>query len=74
MLTLTLTSTLTLFLTPFNPAKSGMFIKPLTQRNVEQHLADVGLAAEYGTHFRLNALSGGQKVKVVLAAALWNQV
>jgi len=54
-------------------AKAGMFIKPLTQRNVEQHIADVGLAAEYGTHFRISALSGGQKVKVVLAAALWNQ-
>jgi elongation factor 3 len=54
-------------------AKAGMFIKPLTQRNVEQHIADVGLAPEYGTHFRLNALSGGQKVKVVLASALWNQ-
>jgi elongation factor 3 len=54
-------------------AKAGMFIKPLTQRAVEQHIADVGLAPEYGTHFRLNALSGGQKVKVVLASALWNQ-
>jgi len=54
-------------------AKAGMFIKPLTQRNVEQHIADVGLAAEYGTHFRMGALSGGQKVKVVLASSLWNQ-
>jgi elongation factor 3 len=54
-------------------AKAGMFIKPLTQREVEKHISDVGLAAEYGSHFRMNALSGGQKVKVVLAASLWNQ-
>jgi ABC-type multidrug transport system ATPase subunit len=48
-------------------------VRPLTQRNVEEHLNDVGLAPEYGSHFRLSALSGGQKVKVVLAASLWNQ-
>merc|ERR1712070_699958 len=46
---------------------------PLTQGNVERHLADVGLEPEYGTHFRMGALSGGQKVKVVLAAAMWDQ-
>ena len=50
-----------------------MAIKPLTQENVERHLGDVGLEAEYATHFRINALSGGQKVKVVLAAAMWDQ-
>jgi len=33
----------------------------------------VGLDKEYGTHYRLNALSGGQKVKVVIGAAMWNQ-
>merc|ERR1719352_1575076 len=50
-----------------------MYIRPLTKRNVEEHLSDIGLASEYGTHFRLSALSGGQKVKVVIAAAMWNQ-
>jgi len=50
-----------------------MFQRPLTQGNVEKHLADVGLDPEYGTHFRMGALSGGQKVKVVLAAAMWDQ-
>merc|ERR1719488_122438 len=50
-----------------------MFQRPLTQENVEKHIADVGLEPEYGTHFRINSLSGGQKVKVVLAAAMWNQ-
>jgi elongation factor 3 len=36
-------------------------------------LGDCGLVAEFATHTRIGALSGGQKVKVVLAAAMWNQ-
>jgi len=54
-------------------AKQGMYIRPLTQKNVEEHLEDIGLAAEFGTHNRMSALSGGQKVKVVIGAAMWNQ-
>jgi elongation factor 3 len=54
-------------------ARENMFSRALTQGAVEQHLNDVGLEPEYGTHFRINALSGGQKVKVVLAAAMWDQ-
>jgi elongation factor 3 len=52
--------------------QEGVFKRPLTIANVEKHLADVGLEAEYGTHHRMAALSGGQKVKVVLAASMWN--
>jgi elongation factor 3 len=52
---------------------AGLFMRPLSQKVVEQHLEDVGLDKEFGTHYRLGALSGGQKVKVVLAAAMWNQ-
>ena len=40
---------------------------------MEKHLEDIGLDREYGTHHRMAALSGGQKVKVVLAASMWNQ-
>ena len=54
-------------------AAAGKYVRPLTTKNVEQHLEDVGLDREYGTHHRIAALSGGQKVKVVLAAAMWNQ-
>lgn len=54
-------------------AREAMYARPLTQGNVEQHLADCGLDPEYGTHFRMSALSGGQKVKVVIAAAMWDQ-
>ena len=53
--------------------QANMMANPLTQSNVEKHLENTGLEPEYGTHFRINALSGGQKVKVVLAAAMWDQ-
>jgi len=54
-------------------AREGMYRRALTQDNVETHLEDVGLDREFGTHMRIGALSGGQKVKVVLGAATWNQ-
>jgi elongation factor 3 len=52
---------------------AGMMVKPATTKNVEEHLEGCGLAREFGTHYRMSALSGGQKVKVVLAAAMWMQ-
>ena len=54
-------------------ARMGMVSRPLTKANIEQHLADVGLDAEFATHSRIRGLSGGQKVKVVIGAAMWNQ-
>ena len=53
--------------------RAGAYATPLTTANVEKHLEDVGLDKEFGTHTRMGALSGGQKVKVVIAAAMWNQ-
>ncbi|CAM9581106.1 unnamed protein product [Chrysoparadoxa australica] len=52
---------------------AGLYVRPLSSSNVEKHLGDCGLVPEFATHTRLSALSGGQKVKVVLAAAMWNQ-
>lgn len=52
-------------------ALAAQYARPLTQQFVEKHIGDVGLEREFGTHTRISALSGGQKVKVVLAAALW---
>jgi len=52
---------------------SGMYKRTLSSSVVEKHLSDVGLEPEFATHYRMNALSGGQKVKVVMAAALWSQ-
>merc|ERR1712029_1287742 len=43
----------------------------LTQPCIEKHLADFGVDAESASHTQLNQLSGGMKVKVVLAAAMW---
>jgi elongation factor 3 len=52
-------------------AALGLMLKPLTQANVERHLADVGLDAEVATHNRIRGYSGGQKVRLVVAAATW---
>ena len=52
---------------------SGMQTRALSATNVEKHISDVGLEPEFASHTRMGALSGGQKVKVVLAAALWNE-
>ncbi|KAJ3318655.1 translational elongation factor EF-1 alpha [Boothiomyces sp. JEL0866] len=52
---------------------SGLQMRALSSVNVEKHLNDVGLEPEFASHTRMGALSGGQKVKVVLAAALWNE-
>lgn len=54
-------------------AREGMYKRPLTTANVEKHCACVGLEPEVATHTRMSALSGGEKVKVVLAACTWNQ-
>ena len=53
-------------------ALATQLVRPLTQKFVESHLKDVGLEPEFGTHTRMGALSGGQKVKVVLAGSMWN--
>merc|ERR1712194_376182 len=53
--------------------RETQFARPLTLNNVTQHMCDVGLEAEFSTHIKIGALSTGQKVKVVLGAALWNQ-
>jgi len=54
-------------------ARESAYARTLTQAAVEQHLSDVGLEPEFATHHRIRALSGGQKVKVVLAASMWDQ-
>merc|ERR1712159_859293 len=52
-------------------AMAGLQSKQLTKPGVEKHLADFGVDAESASHTQLNQLSGGMKVKVVLAAAMW---
>mmetsp|Transcript_68334 Transcript_68334/g.142419 ORF Transcript_68334/g.142419 Transcript_68334/m.142419 type:complete len:1066 (-) Transcript_68334:74-3271(-) len=50
----------------------GLAQRPLTTKFVEKQLVDMGLEAEFATHSRIRGLSGGQKVKVVIAGAMWN--
>merc|ERR1712139_515365 len=52
-------------------AMAGLQNKQLTTPGVEKYLADFGVTAEFATHNTLRSLSAGQKVKVVLAAAMW---
>merc|ERR1712241_413042 len=52
-------------------AMAGLMTKQLTQPGVEKHLGDFGVDAESASHTQINQLSGGMKVKVVLAAAMW---
>jgi elongation factor 3 len=52
-------------------AMAGLQTKLLTQPGVEKHLGDFGVDPESASHTQINQLSGGMKVKVVLAAAMW---
>ncbi|CCF59991.1 hypothetical protein KAFR_0I02110 [Kazachstania africana CBS 2517] len=51
---------------------SGQF-RPLTRKEIEEHCAMLGLDAEIVSHSRIRGLSGGQKVKLVLAACTWQR-
>merc|ERR1719456_2167672 len=51
--------------------ESGMMSKSLSQPEVEKHLKNFAVDAEAASHTHISALSGGQKVKVVIAAAMW---
>lgn len=52
---------------------AGLDLRPLTTREIQRHLNDFNLAPEFGTHGKIRGLSGGQKVKLVVAAAMWNR-
>merc|ERR1719324_1553974 len=52
-------------------AMAGLQTKQLTQPGVEKHLAAFGVDAESASHTQISQLSGGMKVKIVLAAAMW---
>ncbi|KAF2004679.1 ARM repeat-containing protein [Amniculicola lignicola CBS 123094] len=51
---------------------SGQF-RPLVRKEIEQHCTNFGLDAELVSHSRMRGLSGGQRVKVVLAACTWQR-
>merc|ERR1711972_279151 len=52
-------------------AMAGLMTKQLTRPSVEKHLNDFGVDPESASHTQISQLSGGMKVKVVLAASMW---
>lgn len=46
--------------------------RKLTTGEIQKHFDSFGLEPQFAQHTRMGALSGGQKVKVVLGAGLWN--
>merc|ERR1712085_141172 len=52
-------------------AMAGLMTKQLTQQSIEKHLGDFGVDPESASHTQISQLSGGIKVKVVLAACMW---
>ena len=46
--------------------------RKLTTGEIQKHFDCFGLEPAFAQHTRMGALSGGQKVKVVLGAGLWN--
>jgi elongation factor 3 len=52
-------------------AMAGLQNKQLTQPGVEKHLGNFGVDPESASHTQISQLSGGMKVKVVLAGAMW---
>merc|ERR1712167_173959 len=50
---------------------AGLQSKMLTSEGVDKHLMNFGLDKETASHTTIQSLSGGQKVKVVLGASMW---
>ncbi len=50
---------------------AGLASKTLTAKDVEAHLECFGIDREQASHTLIKSLSGGVKVKVVLAASMW---
>jgi len=46
--------------------------RKLTTGEIQRHLDQFGLEPQFAQHSKLGMLSGGQKVKVVLGACMWN--
>ncbi|PTU18831.1 hypothetical protein P175DRAFT_0334466 [Aspergillus ochraceoroseus IBT 24754] len=53
-------------------SREGLGFRVLDPKVIAKHFEDVGLDPEIATHNEISGLSGGQKVKVVLAGAMWN--
>lgn len=53
-------------------SREGLGYRQLEPKVISQHFDDLGLDPEIANHNEIGGLSGGQKVKVVIAGAMWN--
>ncbi|KAJ5092456.1 Armadillo-like helical [Penicillium alfredii] len=53
-------------------SREGLGFRVLDPKTISKHFEDIGLDPEIANHNEISGLSGGQKVKVVLAGAMWN--
>ena len=53
-------------------SREGLGFRTLEPKVISKHFEDIGLDPEIANHNEISGLSGGQKVKVVLAGAMWN--
>ncbi|KAI9823425.1 MAG: hypothetical protein M1832_002435 [Thelocarpon impressellum] len=53
-------------------SREGLGFRDLSPKVISKHFEDLGLDPEIANHNEISGLSGGQKVKVVLAGAMWN--
>ena len=53
-------------------SREGLGFRTLEPKVIAKHFDDIGLDSEIANHNEISGLSGGQKVKVVLAGAMWN--
>ena len=51
--------------------RDGPNYRPITRSAIEKHCADVGMDSELTNHSHISGMSGGQKVRMLLAAATW---
>ncbi|KAF2005233.1 hypothetical protein P154DRAFT_355838 [Amniculicola lignicola CBS 123094] len=53
-------------------SREGLGYRTLEPKIISKHFEDLGMDPEIANHNEISGLSGGQKVKVVLAGAMWN--
>lgn len=53
-------------------SREGLGFRELQPSVISKHFEDLGLDPEIANHNEIGSLSGGQKVKVVIAGAMWN--
>ncbi|KAL7268553.1 [NU+] prion formation protein 1 [Rhizina undulata] len=53
-------------------SREGLGFRKLEASDIRKHFEDVGMDADLAEHNEIGGMSGGQKVKIVIAGAMWN--